>query len=47
MGFTQARQVMALLGPGYQAVRPDRFATLLREAAGLPLTAAVKGSPSG
>jgi hypothetical protein len=34
MGFTQARQVMAQLGPSYEAVRPDRFAALLSEAAG-------------
>ena len=32
MGYSQARQVMGQLGPSYEAVRPDRFAGLLRAA---------------
>jgi hypothetical protein len=33
MGYSQAREVMQQLGPGYQAVRPDRFVGLIRGAA--------------
>jgi len=32
MGYSQARAVMAKLGPSYQAVRPDHFAGLLKTA---------------
>jgi hypothetical protein len=34
MGYSQAREVMQQLGPGYQAVRPDRFVGLIKGAAG-------------
>jgi hypothetical protein len=45
MGFTQARQVMAQLGPSYEAVRPDRFAVLLSEAAGVTRAVTSSGRP--
>jgi hypothetical protein len=45
MGFDQAEQLMKDLGPGYVAVRPDRFIGLVRGAA-LPVGAPV-GAPQG
>jgi hypothetical protein len=32
MGYSQAAEVMRQLGPSFEAVRPDRFAGLLKGA---------------